>query len=197
MAGFEDAVRFASALGLDLPPTNKKMVLKEDFYEEAKQGQHLAVLIGENRHNPWHHVIYAGKEEGKGYVYHMTGDDKSTARIRKDLFSDFAKGRAEIAIVLYSDESDRTLQVQHAIAKCCHEHLPQENIYKVMNFNCEHFAVMCKTGKWVLHPFLQFAMRTISCMLREYETVYSYAKMPKCQTMGLMFTGQTLNKLTN
>lgn len=147
MAGFEDAVRFASALGLDLPPTNKKMVLKEDFYEEAKQGQHLAVLIGENRHNPWHHVIYAGKEEGKGYVYHMTGDDKSTARIRKDLFSDFAKGRAEIAIVLYSDESDRTLQVQHAIAKCCHEHLPQENIYKVMNFNCEHFAVMCKTGK--------------------------------------------------
>ena len=183
MAGFEDAVKFASALRLDLSPTNKKMVLKEDFYEMAKQGQHLAVLIGKNRHNPWHHVIHAGKEEGKGYVYHMTGDDKSTARIRKDLFSDFAKGRDEVAIVLYSDESDLILQLQHAIAKWCHEHLPQENIYKVMNFNCEHFAAMCKTGNWVLHP-------TISCMLREYETLYSYAKMPKCQTVGLMFKGK-------
>ena len=99
MAGFEDAVNFASALRLDLSPTDKKMLLKEEFYEQASQGQHLAVLIGKNRHNPWHHGIYAGKEEGKGYVYHMTGDDKSTARIRKDLFSDFAKGRDEIAIV--------------------------------------------------------------------------------------------------
>ena len=110
MAGFEEFAKFASSFRLDLSPTDKLVVPKENFYEEARPGQHLAVLIGKESCNPWHHGIYAGKENGKGYVYHMTGEGKSTSHIQKGLFHDFAKGRDEIAIVLYSEETDRTLR---------------------------------------------------------------------------------------
>ena len=193
MAKFEDFVRSVSTFRLDLSPTNKKMVSKEEFYEEVKPGQHLAVLIGKDSKNPWHHGIYAGKVDGKGYVYHMTGENKSTSHVQKGLFFDFAKGRDEIAIVLYTDETDETLRAQLLIAKWCHENFQQENLYEVLSFNCEHFVVMCKTGRYAS----RYEMQTIRDMLGDYYLAYRYIKVPK-HTDTLVFTGEVaLNKLTD
>ena len=179
-----DFVKYAASFGLDLSPTDKKMVRKENFYREVKPGQHLAVLIGKDSKNPWHHGIYAGEEDGRGYVYHMTGENKSASRVQKGLFFDFARGRDEIAVVLYTDETDETLGAQLLIAQWCHENFQQEDLYKLSSFNCEHFAVMCKTGRCA-------SCSQIVCirdMLREIYQSYRYAKIPK-HGVDLVFTG--------
>ena len=184
MANF---VEYAASFGLDLSPTNKKMVRKENFYREVKPGQHLAVLIGKDSKNPWHHGIYAGEEDGRGYVYHMTGENKSTSHVQKGLFFDFAKGRDEIAVVLYTDETDETLGAQLLIAQRCHENFRQEDLYELLSFNCEHFAVMCKTGRCASCSQIVY----IRDMLREVYQSYRYAKIPK-HGVDLVFTGEGL-----
>ena len=82
-----DFVRYAASFGLDLYPTNKKMVRKENLYREVKPGQHLAVLIGKDSKNPrkansWH-LRRQGRWEIN--VYHMTGKEKKDhcAELRK------------------------------------------------------------------------------------------------------------------
>jgi hypothetical protein len=176
-SAFEDGLKFVAGLRLDLSPSDKKMVKKEIFYEVAKRGEHVAVLIGTDQRNPWHHCIYAGRNAvGEGEVCHMTGDDKATAHIQKDYFHNFAKGRDEVAIILYKHESRDMRKQQLKCARWLYNTFPRENVYQFMGCNCEHFAVMCETGMYE-------SFGLIVTMLDECLDCYEHTTLPKQGSM--------------
>ena len=137
-----------AALNVDLGPTDRVMVKTENLIEVALKGQHLAVRCGRMKSDPWHHGIYGGfDEEGRGWVYHIAGLDKRTARIRKDPFLSFVRGQQEVAIVIYADDTPANRKKHVDVACHLYDHGPAEHLYDLFRFNCEHFAVLCKTGR--------------------------------------------------
>ena len=142
---------------LDLSPKASKVVNVHDVYckNVLKPGDHIAVPMSTVPElcRPWHHGIYEGQDtNGEHFVIHMNGGDKASATIRRDLFRDFCGDHANIAIVQYDDaDGDRghgmALRAALDALKSSHE-----EVYNLIDNNCEHFATWCRTGRYVLNP---------------------------------------------
>lgn len=142
---------------LDLSPKASKVVNVHDVYfkKVLKPGDHIAVpmSIVPEVCRPWHHGIYEGEDtNGEHRVIHMNGDDKASAIIRRDLFRDFCGNNANIAIVQYDDaDGDRGHEMAlRAALDALKSSL--EEVYNLIDNNCEHFATWCRTGRYVLNP---------------------------------------------
>ena len=128
--------------GVDLAPDNRKIVAAADFYTEVPSGSHIAVPSNHNQLGPWHHGLYVGNK----LVIHMTGETKEDARIQQDTVNDFITGTSVIALVLYAEDTDADRQASVQAALYLKDVLPTENLYNIAHFNCDHFAVLCRTG---------------------------------------------------
>lgn len=60
--------------------------------------------------------------------------------------NDFIIGTSVIAWVLYNEDTDADRQASKQAASYLKDVLPTENLYSIATFNCEHFAVLCRTG---------------------------------------------------
>ena len=147
--GYRVVWTLCAVLNVDLGPTNRVMVKSDSLLKVALKGQHLAVRCGRFHSSPWHHAIYGGFDaEGRGWVYHMAGVEKRKAHIRRDLFLDFARGQLEVAIVIYDDDKPDYRKRHLETADYFFHHSPREHLYDLVRFNCEHFAILCKTGRY-------------------------------------------------
>ena len=140
MAGL--GVDTSGASGADLSPTDKRLVDVADFYEEVPAGSHVAIPSHSTGLGPWHHGIYIGNKR----VIHMIGSSKDDAHVQHTCFNDFKRGSSVIAVVLYADETPLTLERTVSAAHYLKNMLPVQNLYQILGFNCEHFAVLCKVG---------------------------------------------------
>ena len=139
----EDYAKLVELLsGVDLSPTNKDLVYVADFYEKVPAGSHLAVPSKETLLGPWHHGVYVGNKR----VIHMCGLSKVDAHVQETSFNEFMKGTSLVAVVTYADETEETLARTVAVARYLKDNLPVENLYKITDFDCEHFASLCKAG---------------------------------------------------
>ena len=140
MERFPDIVPLLKALNLDLSPTARVLVPVLHFLRDVQAGSHIAVQIREG--GPWHHGVYAGDDA----VIHLFGDDKGDAHVQQCSVLDFIKGKSIVAVVTYEGDSDEKLKASVQAAKMLMLKLPQRNLYDVRTFNCEHFAVLCRSG---------------------------------------------------
>lgn len=128
--------------GVDLSPNNRKLVAVADFYAEVPPGSHITVPSHRNQLGPWHHGLYIGNK----LVIHMTGDTKENAHVKQDTVNNFITGTNIIALVLYAEDTDAGRQANIQTALYLKDVLPTEDLYSIAHFNCEHFAVLCRTG---------------------------------------------------
>jgi hypothetical protein len=142
---------------LDLSPKASKVVDIEDVYikKVLKPGDHIAVPMSTLSElcRPWHHGIYEGEDtNGEHFVIHMNGGDKASATIRRDSFRVFRGNNANIAIVQYDDadgDCGHEMALRAALDALKSSH---EEVYNLIDNNCEHFATWCRTGRYVLNP---------------------------------------------
>lgn len=139
---YEVLADYLQRLGVDLSPNNRKIVAAADFYTDVPSGSHIAIPSNRNLLGPWHHGLYIGNK----LVIHMTGESKEDACIQQDTVNDFILGTSVIALVLYADDTDAARQASVRAALYLKDTLPTENLYNIAHFNCEHFAVLCRTG---------------------------------------------------
>lgn len=125
-----------------MSPDNRKLVAAADFYTEVPSGSHIAVPSHRNQLGPWHHGLYIGDKR----VIHMTGETKEDARVQQDTVNEFITGTSVIALVLYAEDADADRQASVQAALYLKDVLPTEGLYSITHFNCEHFAVLCRTG---------------------------------------------------
>lgn len=98
-------------------------------------GDHLK----SHRGTYWHHGIY----EGWGRVIDLTGDARKewqTAEVRRRSLEDFCAGNGA-EVVPYSGA-----RPTHEVLENARSRIGQKG-YSLLNWNCEHFAVWCKTNR--------------------------------------------------
>jgi hypothetical protein len=100
-----------------------------------KIGDHIVVFT-----SVFHHGIYVGK----GSVIHFSGDtdDPGNASIRREPLSAFGDGRAP-RVVSYSEV--KCFSAKEVVKRA--ESRLGEKGYSLLENNCEHYAVWCKTGE--------------------------------------------------
>ena|GEM_PF-3153175 len=113
---------------------------------KPKKGDHITVDVS------WfplveHHGIYVGDN----YVIHFSKEHfGATPVIDKTRMEDFAKGRLDKVIIVPHPVSD-SLSPDQVMERAEKLLMLRENpklLYQFREFNCEHFANLCKTG----HP---------------------------------------------
>ncbi len=133
--------------------------------DKLKPGDHIYVYRTSGTYA--HHAIYTGKNKsGIHIVIHFSGDagtkkSKSTAKIRKASLDEFLDG-ADLRLVSYDDlltmfkksgtshvlESLPASEVVETAERYCMNPDAWKD-YHLLNNNCEHFCIFCKTGKKV------------------------------------------------
>jgi len=67
MANLDGFVKVIEAMGLDLSPSKKRIIIREDIYSvetNLEAGDHVAVQFGAlTKDSPWHHGIYMGEKK--------------------------------------------------------------------------------------------------------------------------------------
>ena len=144
---YENLSLMLRRLGIDLSPTNKRLVEPTEFYDEVAVGSHIARPSHKSLLGPWHHGIFVGNKT----VIHMFGETVREACIQLCSVSEFVKGCNKIAVVLYDDDDDvhrkATVHVAYMLAEDADgPRIMINQMYNIGNFNCEHFAVLCRTG---------------------------------------------------
>lgn len=129
-------------LGVDLSPQNREIVAVADFYSDVPPGSHVAVPSSKTLLGPWHHGIYIGEK----MMIHMTGQGKDDSHVQQTSVNEFTVGTSVVALVLYADDGDVARRASIQAALYLKDILPTANLYDLEHFNCEHFAVVCRTG---------------------------------------------------
>ncbi len=128
--------------GVDLSPQNRQIVQVPDFYDEVPPGSHVAVPSYRTLLGPWHHGLYIGDKK----IIHMTGEGKEDAHVQQTSVNEFTIGTNVVALVLYADDGAASRAASVEAAQYLMNILPTANLYDIEHFNCEHFAVLCRTG---------------------------------------------------
>ena len=129
-------------LRVDLSPSDKRLISVADFYQDIPEGSHIAVPSHASRLGSWHHGIFMGSKR----VMHMYGDNNEEARVRMCSVNDFTSGTNVIALVLYEDDSHMSRQASVLAALFLQDTMKVRDLYEIAGFNCEHFALLCRTG---------------------------------------------------
>ena len=78
---------------------------------------------------------------------HMYGDSKEDARIQECTAAEFTAATRMVAVVQYDPDSEHlrasTVKAAFALKKSLKNHT---DLYDIAGFNCEHFAVLCRSG---------------------------------------------------
>lgn len=161
----DDLALFLTKHGVDLSPTNKILVDPTDFYEEVAVGSHIARPCQESHLGPWHHGIFVGNKR----VIHMSGDTVEDALIQQCSVRDFFQGHNATAVVLYAGDDDAhreatVLAATKLAADAAGPRILINHMFDILDFNCEHFAVLCRTG--LDGDRYDSSLETIACMLR-------------------------------
>lgn len=114
-----------------------------DFYKSVFPGSQIAYRTDIPFLDDfiWHHAIYDGNER----VIHMT-----TEGIRVISVQSFMKdAKQQCVLVQYENDNEETRQSTRIIAHYFLNTMgSQRGLYRIASFNCEHFATVCRTGKW-------------------------------------------------
>ena len=129
-------------LGIDLSPSDKRLINVADFYQDIPEGSHIAVPSHESRLGPWHHGIFMGSKR----VMHMYGNSKEDAHVQTCTVNEFTSGTNVIALVIYEDDSLMSRQASIQAALFLQTTMKARDLYEIAGFNCEHFSVLCRTG---------------------------------------------------
>lgn len=76
----------------------------------------------------------------------MIGANKETAHVRLDTVADFSRGTDIVAVVLYDYDTIEKKTDTIKAAQLFLETLPHQNLYNIVSFNCETFALLCRVG---------------------------------------------------
>jgi hypothetical protein len=148
-------------IGLDLRPSNSKIYSADDARLHIVEGDHLAVLI-KGSGGVYHHGIYLGIRDGEPKVADFsspTGDIKIRLRIID--YDEFVREKAFVYVVPYDNDSpdkldtdNRRNAVEIAILMVNDPNLDFHR-YNLLGWNCECFALMCKTGQYQVSEQIQ------------------------------------------
>jgi hypothetical protein len=151
-------------MGLDLRPSNSIVLTESHAHLHIVEGDHLAVvIIGSG--GVYHHGIYLGVRDGIPKVADFsspTGDKKMRdGRLRIVDYTDFVRDKGLVYVVPYEKDSPEKLDadnrrnaVELAILMV-NDPNPDFHKYNLMSWNCECFALMCKTGQYQMSEQIQ------------------------------------------
>ena len=78
---------------------------------------------------------------------HMYGDCKKDARIQECTAAKFTAATRVVAVVQYDSDSENlraaSVNAAYALKETLKNHA---DLYNIAGFNCEHFAVLCRSG---------------------------------------------------
>lgn len=139
---YADVARILRDFGLDLSPSDKQLVDVTSFLA-IPVGSHIAVPSHRNLLGPWHHGIKVQNE----VVMHMYGDSKEDARIQECTAAEFTAATRVVAVVQYDLDNEHmrasTVEAAFSLKEALKNHA---DLYDIAGFNCEHFAVLCRSG---------------------------------------------------
>ena len=160
---------------LNLEPFDATYIKPVDFYEQVPPGSHIAYktdtkVLGENI---WHHAIYDGNKK----VIHMV--ENGGGICITSVIEFMAKANQQCVIVQYENDNVEMQQSTRIVANYLLKSLGSNVLYQIHKFNCEHFAAVCRTGKWrastnyLIHQMccsfyfpVSSSRKNLSCMLR-------------------------------
>ena len=138
---YDDMAQALKGFGLDLSPSSKCLVNVTAFLR-IPDGSHIAVPSDQSLLGPWHHGIKIGPDT----VMHMYGHSKEDAHIQECTAEEFTAATRMVAVVQYGDDTDESRAASVNAAYFLKENLRQFDLYSIVGFNCEHFAVLCRSG---------------------------------------------------
>jgi len=129
---------------LNLEPLHVSYIVPVNFYRQVLPGSHIAYktetkVLGENI---WHHAIYDEDEK----IIHMVESGEGICITSVEKFMKDAK--QQCVIVEYENDNDDMRKSTRIVANYLLKSLGSTALYQIVNFNCEHFATICRTGKW-------------------------------------------------
>jgi len=128
---------------LNLEPVNAVPIEPVDFYKNIFPGSQIAYRTDIPCLDDfiWHHAIYDGNER----VIHMTIEGISVISVK----SFMRDAKQQCVLVEYENDND---EIRHSTRMVANYYLnaigSQQGLYSIGCFNCEHFATVCRTGKW-------------------------------------------------
>jgi hypothetical protein len=151
-------------MGLDLRPSNAIILTVSSARLFIVEGDHLAVMI-RGSGGVYHHGIYLGIRDGAPKVADFsspTGDRKMRdGRLRIIDYDEFVRDKGHVYVVPYEKDSPEKLDadnrrnaVELAILMVSDPN-PDFHKYNLLSWNCECFALMCKTGQYQMSEQIQ------------------------------------------
>lgn len=135
-----------------------------------KPGEHLVVMeAGEDGYQ--HHGLYLGLRDGVHSVVELT----STNGIEVPRYATFVDGKQYLYVIPYSvgdgPEEDEQRKNAIDIAEFFIKHRQYVREYDLLTWNCECFALMCKTGKYQASTQIQHVFDAIHADITSQNSV--------------------------
>ena len=154
------------------------MLLSLLTFRTLKRGDQIAVEGGQGGIEYYHHGIFLGHEKG---VADFGGRDKSDAKPRiVDLlqFTDYGKRR--LVRINYINGQCLPSEVAADNAEKLVANPSRWGVYDLINNNCEHFAMKCKTGIAISNQVIN---KLRECLMNPLMAI-KYAVASSCLSSG-------------
>jgi hypothetical protein len=131
-----------------------------------KPGEHLVVMqAGDDGYQ--HHGLYLGFRDKVPYVAELTKNDG----IQVPRYKAFVEGQDHLYVIPYKEEDDGSRTTAVEIADYFIEHKKYVKKYDLLTWNCECFALMCKTGQYQASTQIKEIFRAIQADLSSKNSV--------------------------
>jgi hypothetical protein len=142
------------------------------WHRVLKRGDHILVRRASSN-DVFHHAIFVGEKASNGvtddFVVDMHGRSKEDAKLCLRTMDEFlgVKGRPELAVLRYKDDSDEKREKSAWLAEESYNRLSDcIDLYNLLGCNCQHFATWCRTMRWAATDVCACGALGVECAQR-------------------------------